>query len=62
MITDVCDQDSDEEAHIANVLDFSMEKLQEYLEKADKEKPVLVYCYDNELASIGFSTFGRAGF
>ncbi|MBW5802402.1 thiosulfate sulfurtransferase GlpE [Coxiella endosymbiont of Ornithodoros amblus] len=45
VIADVRDQDSHEEEHIANALHLSMAKLQEYFEKADKEKPILVYCY-----------------
>lgn len=45
VIADVRDQGSYEEGHIANALHLSVAKLQEYFDKADREKPILVYCY-----------------
>ena len=45
VIADVRDQDSYDEAHIAEAIHLSMVKLQEFSEKADKSKPILLYCY-----------------
>lgn len=45
VIVDVRDEDSYEEEHITNAIYLSMAALQEYSNKADKEKAILVYCY-----------------
>ena len=45
IIVDIRNQDSYEEEHIANAMHLSMEKLQQYCGKWDKQKPILVYCY-----------------
>lgn len=45
VIADVRDHDSYEAAHIANAIHLSMATLQDYCERADKTKPILVYCY-----------------
>ncbi len=45
VVADVRDQESFEEGHIANAMHLSMSTLQEYCQRVDKEKPVLIYCY-----------------
>ena len=45
VVADVRDQDSYDEGHIANAVHLSMVRLQEFCDKADKTKPILVYCY-----------------
>lgn len=45
VIADVRDQDSFEQAHIANAIHLSMATLQDFCEQADKSRPILVYCY-----------------
>ena len=45
VIADVRDRDSYDEAHITNAIHLSMPKLQEFTQSADKNKPILVYCY-----------------
>lgn len=45
VIVDVRDEDSYEEERITNAIHLSMAALQEYSNKADKEKAILVYCY-----------------
>lgn len=45
IIADVRDRESFNEAHITNAIHLSMSKLQEFSESADKNKPILVYCY-----------------
>jgi len=45
VIADVRDQDSYDEAHIANAVHLSMARMQEFCDSADKATPILVYCY-----------------
>lgn len=45
VIADVRGEDSYEEEHIINAIHLSAAALQEYSNKADKEKAILVYCY-----------------
>ena len=45
IIADVRDRDSYEEEHITNAIHLSMPKLQEFSQTADKNQPILVYCY-----------------
>jgi thiosulfate sulfurtransferase len=44
-IADVRNSDSFDEEHIASAIHLSMAALQEFCEKADKTKPIVVYCY-----------------
>ncbi len=63
IILDVRDEESFEEAHIANAVHLSMIKLQEFIENTDKSQPILVYCYHgvssqsvaNHLVEEGFA-------
>jgi len=45
VVADVRDHDSYEEGHIEQAVHLSMPKLQEFTEMADKNQPILVYCY-----------------
>lgn len=45
VILDVRDEESYENGHMANALHLSMVTLQEYCDRADKSKAVLLYCY-----------------
>lgn len=45
VIADVRDEDSYEKGHIANAIYLSMATLQDYCDRADKNKPILLYCY-----------------
>lgn len=45
IIADVRDIDSYNEEHINNAIHLSMPTLQDFCENADKEQPILVYCY-----------------
>lgn len=45
VIADVRDRDSYEEAHIKGAIHLTMPKLQEFCRDADKNIPILVYCY-----------------
>ena len=45
VIADVRDQDSYDSGHITNAVHLSVAALQGYCNRADKNKPVLVYCY-----------------
>ena len=45
VVVDVRDEDSYEGGHITNAIHLSMAALQEYSNKGDKEKAILVYCY-----------------
>ncbi len=44
-VLDVRDKDSYEGGHVANAVHLSMQALQDYCDRADKSKPVLLYCY-----------------
>lgn len=44
-VLDVRDEDSYESGHIAHAVHLSMPALQDYCSRADKSKPVLLYCY-----------------
>ena len=44
-IADVRDIASYEEAHITQAIHLSMPQLQEYSRQADKNKPILLYCF-----------------
>lgn len=45
IIADVRDLESFEEAHIKNAIHLSMPTLQEFCDEADKNQPIVVYCY-----------------
>ena len=45
IIADVRDYDSFAENHIAGAIHLSMPAMQEFCETANKEQPILVYCY-----------------
>ncbi|WP_423063960.1 thiosulfate sulfurtransferase GlpE [Candidiatus Paracoxiella cheracis] len=45
VIADVRDQDSYDNGHITNAIHLSVAKMQDYCDHADKNKPVLLYCY-----------------
>lgn len=45
LIADVRDLESYTQEHIANAIHLSVPTLQEFCEAADKNQPVLLYCY-----------------
>lgn len=45
VVADVRDIDSYEEGHIQGAIHLSMPMLQDFCESADKNQPILVYCY-----------------
>lgn len=45
VIADVRDLDSYSESHIDAAIHLSMPMLQDFCESADKNQPILVYCY-----------------
>ncbi|PHQ81107.1 MAG: thiosulfate sulfurtransferase GlpE [Coxiella sp. (in: Bacteria)] len=45
VIADVRDIDSYNDAHIHSAIHLSMPMLQDFCETADKNQPILVYCY-----------------
>lgn len=45
VIADVRDIESYNEGHIANAIHLSVPTLQDFCESADKNQPILLYCY-----------------
>ena len=45
IVADVRDHESFDEAHIDQAIHLSMQVLDEFCQTADKDRPILVYCY-----------------
>lgn len=45
LVADVRDLDSYEDGHIQNAVHLSMPMLQEFCDNAEKQQPIIVYCY-----------------
>jgi len=55
-IIDIRDSESFEAAHIPRAVSISEKNVEEFIKTADKEKPLICYCYH------GFSSQGAAGY
>jgi thiosulfate sulfurtransferase len=59
---DVRDPRSYEAAHIPGASRLSDENLEEFIEKSDKKKPVVVYCYRGNASQGGAAYLMEQGF
>lgn len=56
LFVDVRDAGSFQEAHVPGALHLNDQSLEAFLTKADKQKPVVVYCYHGH-TSLGASAY-----
>lgn len=61
-IVDVRDEGSYAAAHIAGALHLDNTTLAEFLESADADKPLLVYCYHGNMSQGAAAYFAEKGF
>jgi len=61
-IIDVRDAQSYAAAHIEGALHLDNSTVQEFLEAADPEKPLLVYCYHGNMSQGAAAYFAEKGF
>jgi len=61
-IVDIRDADSFKEAHIEHAASVDNSNIEAFLEKADKEKPLLCYCYHGITSQSASHFFKDNGF
>lgn len=61
-IVDIRDQDSYEATHIPGAIHLNDETINSFLECADREKPVIVYCYHGISSQGAAAFFAEKGF
>lgn len=61
-IVDIRDTGSYEDGHIAGAVHVSNDNIEEFLETADKRKPLVVYCYHGNSSQGAASFFKEKGF
>ncbi len=61
-IVDIRDQMSYAAAHIENAVHISNENIQDFLQKADRKRPLIVYCYHGNASKTAAAFFSDHGF
>lgn len=61
-VGDVRDADSFRAAHIDNAVNVAHETIDEFLATADKEKPLLLYCYHGHSSQGAANYFSELGY
>ncbi len=61
-LLDIRDPGSFSEGHVQNAMSASDENIEERLDKADKEKPMIVYCYHGNSSKGAADYFFNQGF
>jgi len=61
-IVDVRDEDSFQAAHIDGALHLDNTTLAEFMETAEQDKPLLVYCYHGNMSQGAAAYFSEQGF
>lgn len=62
LIVDIRDRGSYEEAHIANAVHIDETNIAEFIGTADKERPVVCYCYHGFSSQSAADYFVQQGF
>lgn len=61
-IVDIRDPDSHRTAHIENAIPVSDENIESFLQTADKNKPLICYCYHGFSSQQAAEYFANCGF
>jgi len=61
-IADIRDKQSFETSRIPNAIHITSESVNDFIEKTDKEMPLLVYCYHGNSSIQAADYFARNGF
>ncbi len=59
---DIRDPQSYEEAHVKNATNLSNQNIQDFLDSADKSKPVICYCYHGISSQNASAFLAEQGF
>ena len=62
VIVDIRDPQSYEEAHIPQAIRIDQSNIQEFLQKKDKDKPLICYCYHGFSSQNAAEYFHHNGF
>ena len=61
-IADVRDADTQRSGNIANSINIQQENIDEFLSAADRDKPLIVYCYHGHSSQSAADYFSEQGF
>lgn len=61
-IIDIRDPDAYAEDHVDGAMNINMQELAEYIQTANKSKPVVVYCYRGRSCKTAAALLGASGF